>query len=267
MSRRKPETTSAHEIAAGHVELPIVYYDAAAVFAYFWCDHARTGPLLHGTGMTAVGFGRGRALVVLAFFNYYDTSIGPYHEVGTTIAAYPSAGKAPLMPTFGLFRRVKRRKVGFFVLDLPVSTEIACSAGRELWGYPKFVTETPWSVESGRFTGKVQDPYSDAPLLTFKAAFGRGAPVPASDLLLYSHLDDEILQTIVEVHATAYTSRGAGAHLAVSPDHHRMADNLCDLGLDGAHPFVVQSAPMYKSTLHSGAVHSRFPSPRLAYPT
>ncbi len=236
----------------GEVRLPILYSDASVLFAFFAAEHGRAEAKVEGPGVVPLRLPGDRALVLVAFLEYRETSIGPYNEVGTAIAVLPR-GEARRELALDLLRPASRRKLGLHVIDLPVSTPTAHAAGRELWGYPKFVTELPMSFGEHSFRGVVCEPGSGEPMVTLEGGMGLArVPVPAMDLVLYSHLGGALLRTRIDVQAPMVLSPGSGFQLRVGPSGHRMAQNLRELGLDGARPLLVQSARMFQSRLNGG---------------
>lgn len=241
--------------SAGEVAMPILYYDDSNFMALFFADHARAQALADRDGFEAVRFFNGRALVGVAFYEYRDTSIGSYNEVGVAIACVARGMRLPRSPLLSLLRHPDRNRVGWNIVDLPVTTEAACAAGREIWGYPKFVTPIRFSKAGRRFHGAVSDPERPSDdLLTLSGRIGPGVPAPLLDLVLYSRHRGQVLR------GTAIT-RGGGrfclpgsVRLDVPAGGHRMAQNLRALGLDGAKPAFVTHTDRLQLRLNAGAV-------------
>jgi hypothetical protein len=241
----------AYPTSQGPVELPILYYDVSVFQAFFKVSAAAAEKMLSGTGLRPVLAGKD-ALVGLAFFEYRRTSIGPYNEVGVCLACYPAYENGQPSAIRDFLRPSLQRKLGFHILDLPVTTPAANAAGRELWGYPKFVAEIPLAFGPGRFEGAVLDPGSPAPIVTLTGTHGAALPVTGIDLVLFSHLDGALLKTVVDVDAKFHTALGAGFTLSVGASKHRMAENLRALGLHGASPVGIQRTDAFRSRLHAG---------------
>ena len=241
--------TSDTRISLGPVKLPILYADGGSLVAFFWVDPGRAARRLGDTGLVPARFPGGRALLGLAFYDYRDTAIGPYHEVGSALAVRPAGAEASMLD---LLRPASRRRVGFHILDLPVSSAIADAAGREIWGYPKFVAELPQRFEPGTFSGAVMAP-GGGEILRLEGRASWLVPMPALDLVLYSHLGGRLLRTVVEVRAPTRIAGGGGFRLALG-NGHRMAGALRDLGLDGGRPFAVARCDQgFQARLHAGS--------------
>jgi hypothetical protein len=246
-----PKTTVS--TAEGDAELPIAYYDSSQYLAVFQADAAAAQRALQGTGLEPV-LARRKAIVTLSFFKYRDTSIGPYHEVGLSVLAVPEGRQLALKSLTDLWQNPGAAAgSASFVLDLPVSMPVACAAGREIWGYPKFVTQMPIELDGDDFCGRVLDPEGSLIMqLSGQRGYGAGDEIPGTDLVTFSHRDGQLLRTRVRVRCR-YTSSGGGSlTLEIGDSPHRMADNLRQLGLDDAQPKLFQTTEDFQSLLYAG---------------
>jgi hypothetical protein len=244
----------------GSVELPILYYDVTNVIALFEGDAHAASALLEGGGLSPALQRGGRAPVGLSFYEYRHTSIGPYNEVGTALFGVPKGQAPSRLGMLELLRPPRERQVGAFVVDLPVTTAAACAAGKELWGYPKFITRIPFRLDGRKVKGAVMDPEQDVPICTLEGTLGLGAPVPSLSLVTYTRLGGELVRTHVDVRGGATARAPGGAVLRVGPSEHPMAQRLRDLGLDGARPRLVLCTNRFQSVLHAGSVEGASPS-------
>jgi len=81
----------------------------------------------------------GAAMVGVYAWEYRETSIGPYAELGIGLLVRRRGAKPSLMRL--ALNTAAQAAQGMLVLSLPVTTELACSLGKSLWGYPKYVAE------------------------------------------------------------------------------------------------------------------------------
>ncbi len=240
--------------SAGEVELPVLYYDCSSVMAMFWVDKVKAQQLVNEQGLNAISYAGGKALFCLAFYEYRQTAIGAYNEVASAIAVAPKGVKQPAMPLLSLLKSVDRQRQGFFVLDLPVTTQEACAAGRELWGYPKFVTAIDFSLTGNTFSGAVKDPSSQGSIVGMSGTVGLGIRGPQLDLISYSRNDDQMLRTTVITRGGGKICFAGSARLAVSQGSlHPMAQRLNSLDLAGAKPFAVMHTHNLQLRLNQGA--------------
>ena len=141
----------------GEVQLPICYYDCSHYMALFRVDAAKAAAQLQDVPLEPVLVSR-KAVAILSFFKYRDTTLGPYHEVGLALLVTPRGQTQTLGSFTDLLQQTRSESLGSYVLDLPVTTPAAKAAGCEIWGYPKFVTQLPIELEADRFQARVLDP-------------------------------------------------------------------------------------------------------------
>jgi len=235
----------------GEVKLPIFYYDVSAALVFFWVDYEKAVTQTQETGLQACKFFNGRALSGLAFYEYRHSDIGSYNEVGLATAVYSEKEKKPPVYLANFLLPAQKRKLGFYIHHLPVSTETACAAGKEIWGFPKFTTELPFSLSNHSFEAAVLDPNGQN-ILSIQGALNMGLPLPGFDLLLFSEHKEKQLRTIVDVKSTFKTGFTSGLKLQTGQSTHPMAQTLRALGLHDVRPFVVQTTTQFQSRLHGG---------------
>ncbi|EIM00588.1 hypothetical protein RHOFW104T7_02370 [Rhodanobacter thiooxydans] len=241
------------QCSEGEVDLPILYFDNSNMIPMFWVDHDKARAMLEPHALNAVRFAGGRALVAMGFYEYRHTAIGSYNEVGVAIAATPRGTPQPGFPLLSLFGSMDKPHVGFHVVDLPVTTAVACSAGREIWGFPKFVTQIDFSLKGPDFAGTVVDPQSKTPMVTLAGRVGLGIPGPLLDLVLYSTHDGKLLRTQVNTRGGARICLPGSIQLKVSDSDHPMAQRLRALGLQQARPAFVSHTHKLQLRLNAGA--------------
>ena len=218
------------------VALPIRYIDDRCLAATFLTDLERASKVLEGTGLQPVPQEDGKAVVVYMTWEYRQTDIGPYNEVGLTILSVANGDPAPAI----------------YVADLPVTTEAANRAGQEIWGYNKFVTEIEVKGEGKQFSSIVHDPQSGL-IASLAGTRGGSVPVAPTDIQSFSLLQQQVIKTLVQVPTPWHASGGDGFRMTIGDSTHRMANNLRALGLDGAIPALVQYADPFQSLLFAGA--------------
>lgn len=244
---------TAHRTSQGLVELPIRYRDVSAVVALFRVPELRARELLAGTPLEPALTRGGRSLAGLAFYEYRDTTIGAYGEVGLALLVRPARATPPRLAALELFRAPRERELGAFIVDLPVSTAIANAAGRELWGFPKFVTRLPFALATDRFDAAVLDPGGEGEIVRLSGELGRGVPAPPLSLTTYSMFEGELIRTPVEVRGAQRLRRGGGLRLELGESRHAMVEHLRGLGLGEASPVLVATTDRFQSLLHAGA--------------
>jgi hypothetical protein len=244
-----PQTTATTSL--GPAELPALYYDVSTLTALFTVEAERAAAQLAPLELKPGLHWGGKAVVGLAFYEYRDTSLGPYNEVGLAIAALPCHESVALGGWPQLWSRLGTRRLGFYILNLPVTTEAANVGGREIYGYPKFVTEIPFKLEGGAFSAAVLDPRGREPILTFNGRLGIGVPSTPLSLVLYSVLNGARLRTEVDVRGGTRLRGKGELRLCVGGSDHVMARNLRELGLHDRQPFLVMDTHRFQSRLNA----------------
>lgn len=242
----------AHETSAGSVRLPILYYDTSNVLAFFRAPTEAAAELLAGTGLKPAYNFFGSTIVGLSFYEYRETSVGAYNEVGLAIPVLDAKQRRGPITLFDPYRSVERRKTGFYVVDLPVTTKIANAAGRELWGYPKFVTGIDFLYADRHVAMRVADPESDTDILRLEGRMSHALPAPPLSLVTYSILDDRRIRTTVQVRGAVRVGLGGSVRLSLGGSHHPMARHLAALRLNGRKPMLIAGTHRFQSRLNAG---------------
>ncbi len=108
----------------GPCAMPILYRDASLLGAFFRVEPSAAATLLDGTPFEPyVIFGK--AVVLLACFEYRDTTVGTYNEVGLAIQA-KRRGTSPSLLRFAR-DMANETSTGLVVTNLPVTTRGARS--------------------------------------------------------------------------------------------------------------------------------------------
>ena len=243
-----------HPTSSGPVDLPILYYDTSYVMALFFADRTAAEDRIRDQGLRPALTRGGQAVVALAGYDYRDSTVGPYLEVGLAIPAVPADA-----PRGRRWLQVLRneespgRDLGFHVLHLPVTTEVADSAGRDIWGLPKFVTEIGVRHVGRDIMVRVDDPATGEPIATLDGRAGPGVRSPSLPVMLYSRLAGNLLRTTVNGRGTNTAYPGGRLRMRVGTSAHPMADTMRGLGMDGLKPWLVLTADSAQSRLNQGA--------------
>jgi hypothetical protein len=187
------------------------------------------------TGLEVTGPVPGRALVALAVCRYDDTDLDPYHEVAVSFVV--RSHDAPPRPTAAQrAREFTSGAIGAYIHRLPVDQEFTCAAGRDIWGFPKWVTTIdidepdggPGSGGSGAGT-TVRLVDGTEHVLTLTVASGGRIRLPSQAPPSYSFADGILRRTRWTTASEGVTGRFGGATLVLG--NHPMADELRSLGL------------------------------------
>ncbi len=232
------------QTSAGECQLPILYRDGSVIGLMYRVAPELVAPLIEHEEFEPFTL-MGKAIVQLVVFEYRDTTIGPYNEVALAVEI-KRRGTSP--STWGALVNAKGQpSYGSMFLNLPVTSESANAAGREIWGYPKYVVDiqTEFSedgvhaVQKGEFELTVGPPgWLETPGIPF---------------VLMSVKDGKVVRTIVP---TGHPLKWGGGNktelklLGSGPT----AGNIEKLGLAEMKPSFVWRALKMRSILPKGEV-------------
>lgn len=239
--------------STGDVELPINFYDTKNLISIFKADIRGITTLLQGTGFIPALHLGGSPLVWISFYEYRDTTVGSYNEVGVAIPVLREGAKKPSSNYLNLLSDIDNSQVGFYIVNLPVTTEAANVAGQEIWGYPKFVTEIPFSLGKNRFDAEVMDP-QEGSIAKLNGKLNLGIKAPTLSGITYSHVGTETLRSTVNVRGNYKAHLFHSLKLTVGSSQHIMAKNLRALGLNNRRPLAVMTSHDFQSRLHAGVI-------------
>jgi len=261
MSEFFANTRPGAEVTRGGVtfELPILYFRDDCFASFHTADYHRVRALMPSDRLHPVRLPGGRTLVGVAAFNYIDTSIGPYGEVGVVVPAV-HADRPPLPYLSGLLSGLlagllEARYPGFgnVVLHLPVTRTEARDAGRGEWGYTKFLADmrfanTPEHLECGLSEGGRN-------ILTMRV-IKRGMVSPdRKPLVTFSVRDGELIRTVIPQKGTVRNALWPlGSFLDLGD--HEVAGAIRELDLS-PQPFLTRYYVERSGILPSGKVVER----------
>lgn len=249
-------------------QVPMFFYKMAARIIHYFIDYDRVLPKLEGTGLLPCRFFKNKAMVSLTFFNYQDVTIGGYDEVVISIIVYPESLGEPSFPIPTILFVKKGdgwRTMGSYVLEMPVTIPAARAAGREIWGFPKFLTTIPFNLSGNAFEFSVNDPDSDQRIVDVKGEMGPGFSAKAFDFVSFNNYENTIFKVVTEVNGKMKTCTCKDLEVRIGPSSHRMASNLRDLGLDVVKPFAIMSSDCLQTRLNPGRPVAEWPSSPLPY--
>ncbi|MCU1353992.1 MAG: hypothetical protein JWM05_3201 [Acidimicrobiales bacterium] len=231
------ETAEAASAPAGHVVLgrhvpsPVQVRAATAAMATWLAPLAAVQRLVADTGLDAMPTIGGRGMASVGLIRYLDNDLGDYHEIAVALVVRDTQDP---------------KKAATLIRHLPVNQEFTCAAGRQIWGFPKFVADIDIDHGTQATTGTLVA--DGRHVLTLRV--GRGPlRLPRRHLTLgtYSHLDGVLRRTPFTMDATGTTTRPGGAALVLGTDH-PIADDLRALGVDGHHAIFTSRVAHLRAT-------------------
>jgi len=231
------------ETSAGVCQLPLLYTDASVLGLVYRVEVKRAAVSLGEDTPFEVFPLMGKALVQLAVFEYRDSTIGPYNELALALTVRrkgtrPSSLRALVDPR-------GNEDQGLYFLTLPVTTANANAAGRELWGYPKYVAGIDTDFRETGVRAELEG--------EIEMSIGQSGSLvtPGIPFVLMSTKDDRVLRTTVEVDHRLTWGGAPSAELRVLGEG-PTADHVCRLGLDSTKPSFAWRTLNMRSVLPLG---------------
>ncbi|HEX4937894.1 MAG TPA: acetoacetate decarboxylase family protein [Candidatus Kapabacteria bacterium] len=248
-----------HATSAGDVQLPLLYKEADAVLTLFLCDLDRVRQQLEGTGLEpALVVGR-RAIVTMAIYDFIHCNIGAYHTLPVSIPVWRDQGFRPRSAWRELFLPADKRHMGFYMLSAPTSSNASCTAGRELWGFPKHLVEIDFKLQGTRVACRMSAGHDS--LLEFG---GRGVPlswIMQLDINLFSIKQDLLLRTLLNTRGRFRAHFPFGYQLRLGSTDHPATRPLRALGMDRKRPLALITCADYQGRMQEGVAVERLHRP------
>lgn len=212
------------DVGSAVIDLPIRYRHDECFMGVFAADLAAVAAVLPSERLHPIRLGRDEAAVAIVAYDYFDTSVGSYGEVGVAVLCTLDRPGPPLLPAV---MESKWPGFGGFVTHLPVTTTIARDAGRSVWGYPKFVADMRFEHSGTRHSVNLAE--GGTRILDLEVD-GRGPAVTDNRALTtYSVLDGELIRTTIPMRARYRLGLSGGGR--VSFGDHPVGRQLTSWGL------------------------------------
>jgi hypothetical protein len=222
------------EIRGQPCQSPAFYRDLGMMMAVLTCDPKAARALLPTTRLEPLTLLPGVGLLGINCFEYRDTDIGPYNEVGLSVAVRVDGGWTPGWVQAA--RANLSRRYHGFVADLPVDTEIAVAGGLDYFNYPKYLTQIDFLANADRWECTVRDPADGLEIYSFAGArlAGGTARQPSRpeicEFFSYPVKDGRLMRARFAVNLLQRASSRAGSAFQLRPTGHPRARDLASLG-------------------------------------
>jgi hypothetical protein len=232
-----PKSTS-----AGPCELPILYRDASWFGMFFRVDLEKARALLADTSLEPMPL-FGKAMATMHAWEYRDSTVGRYNELGLGIQVQQKGTKTKLL-RYALDQRAQPNQA-IWVVTLPVTTQSAYTAGVEIWGYPKYVSdiETRFS-ESETYVKLGNEVEMQLPRLL-------GPTTPSLPLVTYTSNKGRLVRTVIETQTSMRWGTGRRGKVRLLGDG-PTSKALRALGLEEPTPVAAFQADQFRAVLPAG---------------
>jgi hypothetical protein len=227
-----PSEPTSWEVLGRRLSAPVEVRRAGQWSVQYLVPSAAAQRLVDPSGLTVTGPLPGKALVALAVCRYDDTDLDPYHEVAVSFVvrthdAPPGASGLQRLKEFGT------GALGVYIHQLPVDQEFSCAAGRDIWGFPKWVASIDIDegspADSARSGTTVRLVDGGEHVLSLTMTGGGRVKLPSRAPPTYAFRDGVLRRTTWTTSSEGVSGRLGGATLILGS--HPMADELRSLGL------------------------------------
>ena len=203
---------TSYEILGRTVTIPVEVRKARSWFASFAVPARAVAAIVAPAGLAPATLPGGRAMLSLAFVRYDDGDLDPYREIAVAFLVTD-----PEQP----------KNKGAYIHRLPVDQEFTCAAGRDIWGFPKFVT--PIEINQELHADRAVLTVDGRMAITITQRRGLPAPMRSTAVDAFSFRDGVLRRTSWELRGSKSRMRLGGARVELGTGE--IADELRSLGL------------------------------------
>lgn len=229
------------ETSAGPCDLPILYRDASLLGLFYRVPPDTAAALLPAALEPMVILGK--ALAFLCAFEYRETTVGVYNEIGLAIQAKPRGERPSLLAMARDLGSAPDQ--GLHVVNLPVTTEAARAAGVDIWGYPKYVTGITCEFAPDALRVELDGEF------TLTMGRSNGPSAAGLPFVTWSVRAGRLIRTVIPVGHRVRYGGGRSVQLRVDGDG-PTARNLRALGLADRRPMAAFRTDHMRSILPAG---------------
>lgn len=205
------------------VSVPVEVRSAKMVGGTFTVPATAAQRLIDYSGLRVAKVAGTLAVCMVSGVQYTDNDLGPYNEIALAIVVHPPDGPPTSMAALA------GGNVSTFIHRLPVNQEFTCAAGRDIWGFPKWVADISYQERPDRTDVVMLDDNEHAATITVR---NRGLfPVPASEMEMscYAFRDGTLFRTTWTMRLAASRMRLGGVRVEIG-ENNQLSDDLRALG-------------------------------------
>jgi hypothetical protein len=215
------------DMAGETIEFPVLYYDLRCIACIFTAKTSRIKKLLPHPNFRPIEIWPGTGMLVITAYEYRDTSIGPYNEIGIAIPV-----KFPprfIFPGLAAISMLRKNVFPVYIRHLPVTTEIALKGGIHFYNYPKFLTQITFQDQGDNLEVTLKE--NDNLILKLLAKKLVGKRSTHLQIHTYSIRENVVMHALVDgwVPSSGEAMMGNVARLELG--EHRISKELADLNL------------------------------------
>ena len=214
-------------MAGESIDFPILYYDLRAINTVFTVETGNLKKILPHPNFKPIELWPGTAMLAIAAFEYLDTSIGPYNEIGIAIPIKFPPGF--VFPIFSALPMMFKNSFSVYVHHLLVTTEIAYQGGVHFYNYPKFLSEIIFQDQNDNLDVTLKE--KGDLILKIRAKKLDLKKSARSESHTYSIKDNVVMHSIIEGWAPRFGMMMMGNMAELELGNHPISKELSALSL------------------------------------
>jgi hypothetical protein len=234
------------------IKFPVNFSDVHYIALTYISSFDVVNKKLEGTDLKAGLIFNGKPLVAVGLIEYKDSDLGAYNEVIIAIPVVPKGSKTGLTNWIDLYGSTNKRKLGQYIIHIPVTSQLSMDAGIGLWGYPKTIKKIEHLFQGNKISSDVWNDVGDKKILAFKGSMGIGIPIPTMNLLTYSFQDEQMLKTTVDVNSNMKWKPFADIRIIVNDTTDPICRDIIELGICNKKPLFTIEASNFKAKFNKG---------------
>ena len=231
---------------------PIQFRDVHYIAALYRSNAKAIHENLEGTGLKPALYFMGSPLVAVGLIQYKESDLGAYNEMIIAIPVVPEKTGNKLSNWLDLYRPLKKRKVGQFIIHIPVTTQRSVDAGRMIWGYPKITLPITHDFNKRKINSRVMSEDQESVLLEVTGRSSCRIPIPSMNLMTYSFLEQTMLKTFVDVRAKMKWLPASNLVISIHNNEHAICKDLIALDIHDKKPVFTMEAKQFRADFYEG---------------
>jgi len=236
------------------IKFPVDFRDVHYIALTYTSTFNAINKYLQGTNLKAGLVFNGKPLVAVGLIEYKDSDLGAYNEVIIAIPVVPEGTKSGLSNWLDLYMPFTKRKLGQYIIHIPVNSERSKIAGNELWGYPKIVRKIDHDFQKNIINSVIWNEEANQRIIEFKGSLGLGSPILSMDLMTYSFQQEQMIKTTVDVSSNTKWKPFADIRITLSDSTDPMCKDIMALGINDKKPVFTIEATKFRASFNKGVV-------------
>ncbi len=211
------------------INVPVRYTESRAYMAFFPASIDRVNAVIQSKRVRPVSILGKKCLLGVTVFDYKKCDVGPYREIALSIPVLlDSSIRIPVIPL--IFERMFS-SLGFFALQLAITSTVARKHSEQIFGYPTYGNNISVDISSSDEKSSISTYDGQHLIAELSLRHGSKFKMKRSRYRTFFFKDTHINQVILEA-ATYETEVSRGAKDRITLGNHKISKLVENLILD-----------------------------------